>query len=109
MTLGMISIVLGTIGLLLFFLPILGLPLGAAGLLLGLVGVVAACLGSRSEMRWPLVGIVVCSAAISIALAIAFAPLGYEPSRAVPRLWQTPPDSPYVPPPMRPNGNLNSR
>ena len=102
LALGMASIVLGTIGLALFLLPILGISLGACGLLLGTADLVFAAFGHRSRLRWALVGVVVSSVAVGTGLAIAFAPLGYEPSHAVPRPWQTPPDRPYVPPPARP-------
>ena len=37
--LGLLSMVLGAIGMLLFFMPILGLPLSALGLLFGLIGI----------------------------------------------------------------------
>ncbi len=36
---GMTSLVLGTVGLLLFFLPILGAPISGLGALIGLIGI----------------------------------------------------------------------
>ena len=72
------------------------------GLLAGTADLAFAALGHRSSLRWALVGVVVSSVAVGTGLAIAFAPLGYEPSHAVPRPWQTPPDRPNVPPPARP-------
>ena len=43
--LGLTSLVLSAVGLLLFFLPILGIPLASVGLLFGLAGLLAALFG----------------------------------------------------------------
>jgi len=100
--LGLASLVLGTVGNVLCFLPILGIPLGVCGVLLGLAGWFAARLGEASRRRWALVGAVVSGVALLNGFALAYAPLGYEPGNAVPPGWQTPPEHPFVPPPALP-------
>jgi hypothetical protein len=103
--LGMSSVVIGTIGLMLFFLPVLGIPLSAFGLLFGLLGLLArlfsAGAGRGVLLRWTLAGIAVSCLALAVNVAITYAPAGYLPGRDVPQSWQTPPDRPYVPPPAR--------
>jgi hypothetical protein len=97
--LGMSSLVLGTIGLLLFFLPILGIPISAFGLCFGILGLAAAFFTGGVQLRWSLAGIATSAAALAVSIAIAYAPAGYLPDRDVPQLWQSPPDRPYIPPP----------
>lgn len=105
---GMSSVVIGTIGLMLFFLPVLGIPLSAFGLLFGLLGLLAAFFGGRAGggvlLRWTLAGIAVSCLGLAVNVAIAYAPAGYLPGREVPQLWQSSPDRPYVPPPERLQG-----
>jgi hypothetical protein len=102
LALGLMSIVLGMIGAALFFLPILGMPISACGIVVGLAGMLRAAFGDRSEARASIVGFAVSCAALAMVFAIDYAPIGYEPSDAVPRLWQTPAGPAYVPPPMTP-------
>jgi hypothetical protein len=98
--LGMASLVLGVIGLLLFFFPILGLPLGACGGFFGLIGIVTtAGFGKGGSLRWTLAGFATSVLAVLVNLAILYAPAGYLPQREVPKLWQSVSDTPYVPPP----------
>ena len=103
--LGMSSLVMGTIGLMLFFLPVLGIPISAFGLLFGLLGLLAALFGGRiggaARLRWTLAGIVVSCMGLAVNVALAYAPAGYLPGRDVPQLWQLPPDKPFVSPPAR--------
>ena len=105
---GLTSVVLGAVGLLLFFLPILGIPLGGVGLVFGFGGLVLALCRRLDEP--PLVGRRnrPVGLALAVSLAIAQAPAGYLPSRAVPLGTQPVPDRPYVPPPARP-GNASLR
>ncbi len=99
--LGLLSLVLGTIGLVLFFLPILAIPLGACGLVAAIVGIIA---GARrtDELRWSWAGLVIALAALGAGLVLYNAPLGEEPRDPAPRLWQVPASRPYIPPPGRP-------
>jgi hypothetical protein len=97
--LGMTSLVLGFIGLLLFFLPVLGIPISVIGLCFGIIGFVVALFAAGPALRWSLGGIGLCGLALSVNLAINFAPPGYLPNPAVPRPWQPVPDRPQVPPP----------
>jgi hypothetical protein len=100
--LGMTSVVLGTIGMFLFFLPILGIPLSAFGLLFGIIGFCVALPEWGSSVRWSLGGIAMSSLALAINIAIAYAPEGYLPGRKVPQLWRPVQDTPYVSPPAPP-------
>ncbi len=97
--LGLTSAILGAVGVLLFFLPVLGIPLGAVGLAFG---VLTALRGGWASLRWPVVGIVVCGLAPGIGVVIALAPGGYLQKATPARTWQNVPDPPYAPPPARP-------
>jgi hypothetical protein len=106
--LGLTSVVLGVVGLILFFLPILSIPLGGVGLVFGVAGFVLALMGGWSSLRWSVTGIVLSGLALAISLAIAQAPAGYLPSRAIPLDTQPVPDRPYVSPPARPGAMFNA-
>jgi hypothetical protein len=97
--LGMSSVVLGLIGLLLGWMPVLGIPISACGLFFGLVGLVAAFFPSGAILRWSLAGVAVCSVALAVTVALAYAPAGYQNDPAVPPPWQRVPDRPSNPPP----------
>ncbi len=95
------SVVLGAVGVLLFFLPILSIPLSGIGVVFGLVGIVWTLRGDARSLRWAIAGLVVSAAALGAGITIAKAAAG--------RL-QTPTGSldvdrmhaqPYVPPPAR--------
>jgi hypothetical protein len=100
--LGMTSLVLGTIGLIIVLLPVLGIPISALGLLFGITGFVVALFTPASSLRWSVAGIAMSALALGANLAIAYAPGGYLSERDVPRSWQSVPDRPYVPPPAHP-------
>lgn len=93
---GLTAFVLGIVGLMLFFLPILGAPISAIGALAGIAG----CFRSRDNLRWAVAGVVVATLAFAIDMAIAYAPAGYLPSPGGPPN-ESVPDRPYVPPPSR--------
>ncbi len=101
-SLGMLSQVLGAIGLLLFFLPVLGLPISAFGLLFGLIGVAAGLSPGGLRLRWSVVGCMVSTLALAINAAIAYAPRGYLAAPTVPPAWQPVPDRPAISPPASP-------
>jgi len=73
-SIGLTSAVIGTIGLLLFFLPILGIPIAGCGLLLGIAGAAAAAFGRSASLRWSIVGTVVSGFALAAGLAMFYAP-----------------------------------
>ena len=98
---GLTSVILGSVGALLFFLPVLGVPLGAVGLIFGIVGLVAALLGGCG-IRWPVEGIVISVLALGIGLVIGLSPKGFLPSPKEPYAQQSAGEHPYVPPPARP-------
>jgi hypothetical protein len=97
----MTSLVLGTIALVLAFLPVLGIPISALALFFGLGGLGVAFFAGGASMRWSLAGLLVSSLALSVNLALARAPAGYLPAPGAPRPRQPIPDRPYVPPPSR--------
>jgi hypothetical protein len=105
--LGLASLVLGAVGLLLFFLPVLGIPLASCGLLIGLIALLAALFGDRSNLRWSLPAVALCLLAVVADLSIGLAPAGPIPYQAEPRSQQSLPVRPYVPPPADPRIWLN--
>jgi hypothetical protein len=72
--LGMISLVLGTIAFLLFFLPILAIPISGFGLVFGILGTLLATFSTNSNLRWSLLGLAVSLLAMLINLSIIHAP-----------------------------------
>jgi VIT1/CCC1 family predicted Fe2+/Mn2+ transporter len=99
---GLASVILGSVGGLLFFLPVLGIPLGMVGLALGLVGLLLAILGRASSLRWSVAGVLVSGMALGTGVLIGMAPAGYLQNPSPPAIWQNVADHPYVPPPARP-------
>ncbi len=100
--LGPTSVVLGTIGLLLFFLPVLGVPIAVCGLTLATVGAISTLWRPNESLRWILAGFFCSLASLGVGLAINYAPVGEEPRPDVPPLWQQSPVAPFVPPPANP-------
>ncbi|HEX4132698.1 MAG TPA: hypothetical protein VHZ24_21875 [Pirellulales bacterium] len=101
LAIGLAGPVLASIGLMLFFLPILSIPLGAIGLLLSLVAIALLARRADVALRWALIGLVVSSLALGTAVAVNFDAIGEEPGRQVPAPWQPVPDRPTVSPPAR--------
>ena len=101
-SLGLASLALGTIGLALFILPVLGVAIAALGLLVSLAGIARTALGRQDHLRWALGGLCVSAFAVSVGLVVALAPLAEESTRGAPGAG--PPDAPrgFVPPPARP-------
>jgi hypothetical protein len=71
--LGMTSTVLGTIGLMFFFLPILGMPISICGVAAGILGSITALL-FRGRLRWSVAGMAISLTALAINIAISYAP-----------------------------------
>lgn len=103
--LGMTSFVLGVIGLLLFFLPILGAPLSACGILCGVVGIVGPWAPSSTSVRWAWAGLAASCMALGINVAVAYAPAGYLHFSGVPRQGRPASDHSYVAPPSKSSGS----
>jgi hypothetical protein len=97
--LGMLAVVLGTIALILFFMPVLGVPISSLGLLCGLVGFLCALFVPGEGLRWSVAGVAMSSLALLVNVAMTYAPAGYLPTPNPPPPWQPVPDRPYVPPP----------
>jgi hypothetical protein len=98
--LGLASVTLGAIGLGMFFLPVLGIPISLAGLVAGIAGAAIAAGGKSCDMRLALIGIGLCSLAVSVDWAMTYAPSGFlAPSDAGPRLPIVPAVQKAQPPP----------
>jgi len=95
---GVASFVLGMVGFMLFFLPILGAPISVLGLTGGIVGCFLAGATARGSLRWSVAGVVLSCLALGINVAIAYAPRGYPQPPPGPANRSVP-DRPYVPPP----------
>ncbi|HVT28864.1 MAG TPA: hypothetical protein VHE81_12690 [Lacipirellulaceae bacterium] len=103
----MTSVVLGAIGLMLFFLPVIGIPISVSGAAIGLIGIVVAYFGGSASLRLCVAGIVLSGCAVGINWAIRGAAGGYYwPRQTFPSL---PPatERPYVPPPAEPRISFN--
>jgi phosphate/sulfate permease len=97
--LGMTSLVLATVGLMLAFIPILGVPISSFALLFSILGFAAAIFLARETLRWSVAGLCLSALALGVNVAMFYAPAGYLPSRDVPRSWQPVSSRPYVAPP----------
>jgi hypothetical protein len=98
----MLSLVLGTISLLLFFLPVLGVPIGGVAVLVGIVGTILAGFGRGGRLRYAVAGLLMSILALLVNVAIAYAPAAEVPSLRPLPSWQPIPDRPTVPPPAPP-------
>ena len=78
-------------------------PLTAIGLLVSLAASVAALVGGGTSLRWSVAGLSVCVTALTLNLGLAFSPLFLVPGSAVQQSWQPVTDSPFSPPPARPD------
>jgi hypothetical protein len=99
---GLTSLILATVGLLLFILPVLSIPLGVMGLTFGLVGFLMALFGGWASLRWSVAGIALSILTLAISVAIAQTAAGYLSTPPPSPVWQQVPDRPYVPPPAHP-------
>lgn len=100
--LGVASFVLGFIGLLFFFLPILGIPISLLGLGAGVFGIMFGGKRTLTRVRWALAGVTVSSLALVVGILITSAPSEYIRSWPPAFDGQQIPHRPYVPPPARP-------
>jgi hypothetical protein len=98
---GIAGLALGTIGLLFFFLPVVGIPTSVAGLFFGLVGSVLAWPAGGARLRWALAGVAIAGLALGLGVALAYGPAGYLPEDKPRVPYQPPANRPYVPPPHR--------
>jgi hypothetical protein len=103
--LGMGSLVLGAVGLMLFFMPVLGLPVSAAGFVIGLVGWCVATFLGKGSLRWSVAGVALCLASGGASLAIGRAPVDYMFQRPPVELARPTIPRLYVPPPARPQSD----
>jgi hypothetical protein len=99
--LGVASLVLGNIGLLLFFFPVLGIPVSAIGLALALVAIIVPQTRRGSDLRYCVYGILLSGAALTVNVAIALGPSGLAPQLERPRPGPLGTPDPYQPPPGR--------
>ncbi len=101
LSLGLASTVLGAVGLMLFVLPILSIPISVCGMLAGICGTVLAIVRRSSDVRLVIPGAALCLVALSIDIAVAYAPGGYTVRPAQPATDSPRIPRPYVPPPAR--------
>ncbi len=99
--LGMSSLVLGFIGLILAFMPVLGIPISACGLALGILGAILTAFTHSSSLRWSLAGMATCALSMLVGSALAWVPVNDLPGKGDLKPWPTVPDRPYVAPPAR--------
>jgi hypothetical protein len=107
---GTVSVVLGSIALGLFFMPILSIPIACAGLLASICKLIQARVvpasplsrTARNELRWAIIGCALCSAIVALGFVIAYAPLGETPGQSPPSAFWASPGSVYIAPPARP-------
>ena len=97
--LGLAAIVLGTIGLLLAPLPILGTPIGGAAGMLAVAGVAKAIYGRNASLRLAVGGTLLSLVAIGFNVAIYLAPSMYRERPDVEPNLHTVPGRPPAPPP----------
>ncbi len=98
---GMASACLGSIGLFLFFLPILSIPVALCGFLAGVAGVVRGLNREPLGVRWSLIGCALSLSVATIGFIVAYAPIGELPSYSVPSQEWRSPDRFFVSPPTR--------
>ncbi len=101
LALGLVSPVIGAIGLVLFFLPILSIPLSAIALLLSVLAIVVLIRKADIALRWAFIGLVVSSTSLMVGVAMYYDAIGEVPSRQIIPLWQPVPYRPTVSPPSR--------
>ncbi|MCE5268320.1 MAG: hypothetical protein LLG00_10590 [Planctomycetaceae bacterium] len=99
---GVTAVVLGCIGLLLFFMPVLSVPLGCTGLGFGVLGLLLALWHGWATLRWAIGGLVLSGLALGVGLAMSRAAAGFLPTRPIPLDTRPVAQQPYIPPPARP-------
>lgn len=99
---GMASLIFGSVGLLLFIFPILSIPLAAVGSLFGILGLGLAIVRGWANFRWSLAGFALSVLTLAIGIAIAQTAGGNTMIPPRTATVQKTPDRPFVPPPARP-------
>lgn len=97
---GITSFVLGTIGLLLFAMPVLGAPVSAAGLFLSILGLFTAGRVYPASLRWSSAGVGLGILSLGINVWLYYAPGRFEGRWKVPEMRSVP-HRPFVAPPSR--------
>jgi hypothetical protein len=98
--LGVTSLVLGNIGLLFFFFPILGIPVSAIGLAFGLVALILPQTRRGPDLRYCIYGVLLSASALTLNTAIALGPSGLVPHMDLPRAGFRGTPEPGNPPPV---------
>ena len=81
-SLGLTAATLGSIGFILFMLPVLAAPIAGCGVLLALIGIAEARFARKAEFRVALAGLTISCLALATAWAVGHASLGFEPAPA---------------------------
>lgn len=102
-SLGIASVILGILGLLVCWVPLVGLlgsPLSALGLVLGLVGLIIAAVRRGAGIGFPIAGSAISTLALVICFAlnyVIFSPAIADANRAVQRVKERNAAAPVVP------------
>lgn len=99
MAFSMTSLVLGFLSTLVFFMPVLGVPIALAGIISGVIGLGFSLYSREYSLRWALGGLALSLLALSVNLALYYAPEGYLLRYRSARRWQPPANKAYVSPP----------
>ncbi len=99
--LGVGSACLGTIALVLFFLPILSIPIALAGLGVGIAGIFLRGGDSAIGLRSSIAGVVLCAAGATMGSAIVYSSTGELTDLHRPVQTSSQWRSPTAPPPAR--------
>lgn len=99
---GVASVVLGSIAVILFWLPILGVFIGVCGFCAGFAEIVWRRTARPVNFRWAIAGCGLCAIAIGGELVIAYTPIT-RPRPTTPNVATVENTfRPFVPPPARP-------
>jgi hypothetical protein len=102
LAIGLLAFVLGIVGLLVSFMPIVGIPISSCGLLVGVIGLIAALVLGERNLRWTVVGSAISALALIINLSLNFAPERLVPTPKTRTALQAAPESRFAPPPALP-------
>jgi hypothetical protein len=72
--------------LMLFVIPVLAAPISGCGAIAGIGGIAGRIMGLRADLRLSIAGVALCALALTIDLAVQYAPGGYLGRPAEPQL-----------------------
>lgn len=90
---GIGSIILGCLGALLSFIPLIGviaIPMCIGGCFFGGVGILILLLGKRGSIKFPLIGVLLCIAALIFCIVVNVVFLSAAANSAQPAMFAVP-------------------